>query len=128
MKINEMVTEAHAGASARGWWDKMRYTQRFEREVVPLGLDPAAVIAHLPAALLLVHSEVSEGCEDVRVGRLVTVLREDGKPEGLPSELADVVIRVADLCGALGIDLEREIRQKMAYNQTRSFRHGGKLL
>ena len=51
---------------------------------------------------------------------------EHGKPEGLAVELADVVIRVADLCGALGLDLAEAIERKHAYNTTRAYRHGGK--
>ncbi len=39
-------------------------------------------------------------------------------------ELADAVIRIADLCGHLGIDLEAAIDLKMAYNETRPFKHG----
>lgn len=49
-----------------------------------------------------------------------------GKPEGFPSELADVIIRVADLAERLGIDLEHEIQLKYDYNQTREKMHGGK--
>ncbi|MDA3779726.1 MAG: hypothetical protein PF487_05805 [Bacteroidales bacterium] len=50
------------------------------------------------------------------------------KPEGIPSELADVVIRVADMCGYYGIDLEKAIEEKMEYNEIRSRKHGGKKL
>ena len=50
------------------------------------------------------------------------------KPEGVVAELADVVIRVADLCGLYGIDLDQAIEEKMAYNSTRPYRHGGKQL
>ena len=39
-------------------------------------------------------------------------------------ELADAVIRIADLCGYLGIDLDTVISEKMAYNETRPFKHG----
>lgn len=39
-------------------------------------------------------------------------------------ELADAVIRIADLCGYLGIDLDAVISEKMAYNETRPFKHG----
>lgn len=46
------------------------------------------------------------------------------KPEGVAVELADAVIRIADLCGHLGIDLEAAIDLKMAYNETRPFKHG----
>jgi NTP pyrophosphatase (non-canonical NTP hydrolase) len=48
------------------------------------------------------------------------------KPEGIPSELADVVIRVFDAASQYGIDLEHEIMLKMEYNATRQHRHGGK--
>lgn len=50
------------------------------------------------------------------------------KPEGVRSELADVVIRVADMCGLYGIDLDAAIQEKLAYNKTRPYRHGGKQL
>ena len=49
------------------------------------------------------------------------------KPEGLGSELADIVIRVFDLAGMLKIDIANEIERKMRYNVTRPYRHGGKL-
>jgi NTP pyrophosphatase (non-canonical NTP hydrolase) len=50
------------------------------------------------------------------------------KPEGVVAELADIVIRVADLCGLYGIDLDAALEEKMAYNSTRPYRHGGKQL
>ena len=82
------------------------------------------------AKLALIHSEVSEALECVRDGHYEAYESETrpGKPEGLPSELADIVIRVADLAGALGIDLESAIVTKMAYNATRQHRHGGRNL
>lgn len=46
------------------------------------------------------------------------------KPEGVAVELADAVIRIADLCGHLGIDLDAVIAEKMAYNAGRPYKHG----
>ena len=82
------------------------------------------------AKLALIHSEVSEALEAVRDGKLDRYENPDrpGKPEGLPSELADIVIRVADLAGALGINLEDAIADKVAYNARRVHRHGGRAL
>lgn len=50
------------------------------------------------------------------------------KPEGIPIELADILIRIADTCGARGINLTEALRLKMAYNKTRPTRHGDKSL
>lgn len=81
-----------------------------------------------------IHGEVSEAWEEARkpdFDPAKTYFSKgyvDGidKPEGLPAELADIVIRVADTAGALGIDLERAILDKMEFNETRPFRHGNK--
>ena len=122
MTLYDIIHDAHDTAKAHGWWDGFYSPGLFGDQI-----DRGAVLATVPEKLCLVHSEVSEALEDYRVGRLTTTLREDGKPEGLPSELADVVIRIADLCGALDIDLQAEVAAKLAYNKTRSHRHGGKV-
>ncbi len=67
--------------------------------------------------LALVHCEVSEAIEDCRVGDF----------EHVPEELADVLIRVFDLCGSRDWDLEKAVLDKMAFNKTRPYRHGNKL-
>ncbi len=46
------------------------------------------------------------------------------KPEGMSIELADVVIRVADMAATYGIDLGSAIERKMKYNKGREFLHG----
>jgi len=123
MTINELVAEAHKTAKEKGWWN----TPRTSLE-----------------CMALIHSEVSEAVEDIRNGntkadrecppeQMVRPCSPVGcrdcykcKPVGLPSELADIIIRVADFCGHEGIDIEAAIKAKMAYNKTRSYRHGNK--
>ena len=79
------------------------------------------------AWLALVNTEVAEAMGDVVGGRWQTTKNENGEPEGLGSELADIIIRVCDDAGAMGIDLAAELRAKLDYNRTRSHKHGGKL-
>lgn len=68
------------------------------------------------AKLMLVVSEVSEAAEAVR----------DDDRISFAEEIADTFIRLLDICGSLGLDIEREIRQKMEVNRGRSYRHGKK--
>lgn len=50
------------------------------------------------------------------------------KPVGLPSELADVIIRTLDTAARLGIDIDQAVATKLAFNRTRGWRHGDRLL
>lgn len=77
--------------------------------------------------LCLIHSEISEALEEWRDGRGADETYFHGtKPEGVPIELADAVIRILDLAQIYNIDLTAAIDLKQAYNRTREFRHGGK--
>lgn len=64
--------------------------------------------------IALVHSELSEALEADR----------KGDKEHVAEELADVFIRLADLCGGLEIDIESAILAKMEKNKDRPRMHG----
>lgn len=111
MSLNELRDQAHATAVDKGWHDE--------------GNSPDRV----PALLINIHGEVSEAWEEYRLhGDPTLVYRHPGydKPEGIPIELADTIIRCLDFCGLYGIDIEAAVAEKMAFNMTRPFRHGDK--
>lgn len=106
--INELVEKAHETAKAKGWWQEPK---------------------SIGDIIALCHCELSETMEQFRDGHKPNeTYYNDKKPEGIPTELADVIIRIMDYCGHEGIDLEKAITEKMAYNETRPFRHGGKVI
>lgn len=106
--LNQLVFEAHKNSVEHGFWDNE-------------SPDDIHVVS---TKLALIHSEVSEALEAIREGLWDIDYRADGKPEGLPSELADIVIRVFDLAGARKIDLAHAIIEKMAFNAGRERKHG----
>jgi hypothetical protein len=116
-KIRDSLTElqrtVHALAITKGWYHD-EYGIPLER--------------NFGEQLALVHSEISEALEAYRNGAELNeeLTGEGGKPEGVPLELADAVIRIFDLCGANNIDLARAIERKYRWNEDRPFRHGGK--
>lgn len=111
MSLKEMQQRIHALNVSKGWW---------------AGIDPTSIDVQLSKMMLIV-SEVAEACEAARDGDIALRLDNGGKPEGVASELADVVIRTLDLAHVLGIDLGTAIAVKHRYNRTRKHRHGGRL-
>ncbi len=76
--------------------------------------------------MALVHSEVSEALEAFRIRGFNNFTDENGKPDDVGSEFADILIRLLHYAKVHGIDLEAEYERKMAYNEKREYRHGGK--
>ncbi len=118
MSLNELAAKCHAVAIEKGWYAR-------ERTFTDLAL--------------LLHTEVSEAVEDWREGLAPNEERWDWdktlrnaigndvpKPCGIPSELADLIIRTLDMCAFFEINIDKAIEDKMRYNELRPIRHGGK--
>jgi len=135
MTLNEIANAIHINAVKHGWWDTPR---------------------EIPEIIALCHAELSEALEEYRDGKLSLYYMcgeglgiptpcnpkniigcenyykdKEGtcpyrKPEGLPVELVDCIIRILDYCAFANIDIDEVIRLKHTYNLTRPYKHGGK--
>lgn len=88
---NLLVYHCHGASKTAGWWNDINTG-------APL-VDRPHVVGEM---LMLIVSEVSEAMEGHRKG-----LADDKLPHRpmVEVELADAIIRIADLAGALGLDL-----------------------
>lgn len=104
----DLADICHEAAAKAGWWtvdgeDVRTWPEKYLK-------------LWIGTKLALVHSEVSEGVEGHRKGKMDDHLTH--RPM-LEVELADAVIRIFDLAGGLGLDVGGAIGQKLAYNAQR---------
>ncbi len=115
--LNQLRDEAHEIAKSKGFHDSGRID--------------------IPGCLMLIVSELAEAMEADRKGRSANLDKyykgiaygdcfETYVKDTFEDELADTVIRVLDLCGALNIDIEKHVELKMKYNKSRERMHGKK--
>ncbi len=132
MTLDELIQHCHRTAKDKGWWDD--HAEGDERV--------------FPEKAMLMVTEISEAVEHWRQKRMggiqeIFIVEPDGgvtdvthhpnpqinkntKPDGALVELADVLIRILDLCGRFDMNLSKAVALKMRFNELRPFRHGGK--
>lgn len=131
MEIKKLIKKSHEVAKEKGFWES-------ERNVSEM--------------LMLIVSELAEAQEALRKNHYSDKVMADGLlgdielhktddefnimngpwkagfennvKSTFEDEIADVAIRLFDLCGGLGIDLEKHIELKMMYNSMRGYKHG----
>jgi NTP pyrophosphatase (non-canonical NTP hydrolase) len=108
-KINELVKEIHSKNVEAGWWNDPETNESL--------LNQHYTQYVIASKLLLVHTELSEATEGYRKD-----LMDDKLPHRsmIEVELADALIRIFDVAGALNLDLGGAIEEKRNFNSTRS--------
>lgn len=122
--MNELRDKIYQNAKDKGFWDKER---------------------NMGESLMLIVTELAEALEVHRASGQLKEFTEGQKlslekmndeefPEtfsimvkdSFNDEMADVLIRVLDLCGGYNIDIDWHVKMKMRYNATRERLHGKK--
>ncbi len=113
--LNILATQCGEAARVNGWHDRYLDITDYEE-----------MLDHLVAKTALISCETSEAIEELRSGHTPNEVYESagGKPEGYPTELADIIIRTLDLAYMLSIDIDAAVQEKLAFNTTRGHKHG----
>lgn len=148
MTLNEISLEAYTISSDHGFWEgpeqdniptklaliheevsealkafrlgemELRYEYKSTPQTRPARL--MALVGEEPYFILQGGEKVHADYEGMKAQGY------EAKPEGFGVELADAIIRIADLARRLEIDLDGLVRLKMDYNKTRPHMHGGR--
>ena len=130
--IKRLCEQAHLYAVEKGFWGVCnKYCTKKGTAFCILSCDDkSSGQRNLSELLMLVVSELGEACEALRKDSRQCKAEECKKgdwrwqKDTFEDELADAIIRICDLAESEGIDLEWQIKQKLAYNKTRPTKHG----
>lgn len=122
--MSEIAQQIHANNKEKGFYDTEK---------------------NIGEMLALIHSEVSEALEADRkemkcnISPIELRLVVDNLSNGqypfyyktvvkgtFDEEMADIIIRVLDLCAYKGIDIDAHVAAKIRYNSLREYKHGKK--
>lgn len=103
---NHLQCVCHEASANAGWWTDIN-----------TGLPIVVTKTLVSEKLMLIVTEVAEAMEGNRKDCMDTHLTDRKMIE---VELADAVIRICDLAGALGLDLGGAIAAKLEYNANRA--------
>ena len=124
--LNEIRDAIHTNAIAKGFWNEpnSNITEKIMLVVTELSeaveamrkLSKNELNVHVKAHNSMIHSFDLGGYNKENF--------EQYTKDSVGDEFADSIIRILDLCGKLGIDIEGHIKYKMEYNSTRPYLHG----
>ena len=103
--VGMIQRSCHSAAEKAGWWTDIHTGEPIIRRPHVVG-----------EKLMLIVSEVAEAMEGYRKN-----LNDDKLPHRkmIEVELADALIRICDLAGAMDLDLAGAVVEKMVFNRTR---------
>lgn len=124
--LNDLAKQIHADNKRRG----------FDTSKENIGQSLMLVVSELSEALEADRTEnwadleAFEEC--LKAGDILASDREyyltksfeDEIKDTFEDEIADAIIRLLDLAGALGVNIGRHIELKLQYNSTREYKHG----
>lgn len=137
--IDELIAQIGEASAENGFHDEVRrlqdeltHAKRYHLPGEPLPESVTIAQSNLRnyyvTELSLIITEAAEAIDELRSGRGMneTYYNADKptKPEGVPSEMVDIVIRVLDLSAKANVAFSEMFFEKRDYNATRGRLHG----
>lgn len=107
--LNNLSKDCHERSFNAGWWKHPKTGESF--------FDSDYLDYVVATKISLIHSETTEALEGYRRSEMDSHLPHR---TALETELADILVRVFDLAGALGLDIGGAYSEKLEYNSKRS--------
>jgi len=123
MTLNELRDKAYDYAEKQGFHEKIN-----------IGEELMLIVSELSEALKADRKDKRAGnlgdipkiCFDSISNKLYPEEYETYIKGSVEEEIADAIIRLCDIAGIYNIDLDWHVKAKMAYNETRPYKHGKK--
>ena len=128
IELNKLASQIYKGNAEKGFWDDSSRDVKDKKDVA--------------LKLMLITSELGEAMEAHRKDKFADIELYEHEMEVFPSnpndnfvnrikdtfedEVADALIRILDMCGGYGIDIQFHVENKLKYNATRPKLHGKK--
>lgn len=128
MELNKLASQVYADNAAKGFWDDSSKDVKDKKDVA--------------LKLMLITSELGEAMESHRKGKFADIDIYEHEMEVFPAmyndnfenrikdtfedEVVDALIRILDMAGGYGIDLDFHVEKKLMYNRSRPKLHGKK--
>lgn len=119
--LNNLAKDIHTDNVLKGFYDKPR----------EIGTTLMLVVSELSEALEADRKRLYNNSGTLLPDRIPSVKSEKFKDwfeknikDTVNDEIADAIIRLLDFCAWQGIDIDRHIKLKLAYNKMRPHRHG----
>jgi NTP pyrophosphatase (non-canonical NTP hydrolase) len=124
-RLNNYRDLAHQNAKASGWWDDV---SRPDRLIAAAGKIAQEATELMDALYINRRSTAEEFYSEEEKYHPKPFSYEKAFKETIKDsaedELADLLLRVLDLAGAMGVDLNWHVAAKFKYNKTRGYKHG----